>query len=635
MAVFFRLLFESDKVKALDKSVKEFNENIYIADQKSFENIPTSPLAYWVSERITKKFKVLPSFENKEIGVKATKGLATTDDFRFIRAWWEVSDNKWLPLAKGGAYSPFYADINLVINWKNNGRELKAYLDHKIGKPDQWSRWINAVDYYKKPGLTWPNATTSDLSVRILPENCIFSHMAPTVFIDKYDELTYLSYLAVMNSSIFRLFVSLSLGLAAEGRKHYEVGVIQNIPMPSIEEYKSRLAPLSKRIWSAKRYHSKHIENSRVFEVPNTLYKPDTCSDELEVNFMSQINEICFEMYGIDEDTINCYNLRKDHIQNPQIKNYEEKFKIDLISWAIGVVLGRFNQLLLKEQIDEKLANPFAALPAISPAMSSVNLESTRYFEISEVGNLIEEVQKIETDLNLDFGDFTNTWITTKFFEYHLRLYTDSRRQAPIYWPLQTPSGSYTLWVYYHRLNEQTLYTCINDFVEPKLAIVIADLNSLRNKSARSTEEEKELTQLTELEAELKDFHDELLRLAKFWKPNLNDGVQITAAPLWKLFQHKAWQKKLKGTWEKLEDGEYDWAHLAGSIWPERVLRKCHQDRSLAIAHEVEDIFWHEVEIPIMRGKKPTGNTKIEWQPKNLTDTEITALIKQTVIGSK
>lgn len=238
---------------------------------------------------------------------------------------------------------------------------------------------------------------------------------------------------------------------------------------------------------------------------------------------------------------------------------------------------------------------------------------------------------------NVSSSEFILNTLSRKnlFFEKHLACYSKSRRQAPIYWPLQTPSGSYTLWVYYHRLNEQTLYTCINDFVEPKLAIVIADLNSFRNKSARSTEEEKELAQLIDLEAELKDFRDELLRLAKFWKPNLNDGVQITAAPLWKLFQHKAWQKKLKETWNKLEDGEYDWAHLAGSVWPERVLRKCHQDRSLAIAHDVEDIFWHEVEIPIMRGKKPTGNTKIEWQPKALTESELTTLVKQTVIDSK
>lgn len=215
------------------------------------------------------------------------------------------------------------------------------------------------------------------------------------------------------------------------------------------------------------------------------------------------------------------------------------------------------------------------------------------------------------------------------FFANHLKSYSQSRRQAPIYWPLQSQSASYTLWVYYHRLNEQTLYTCVNDFVEPKLTQVEQDLNGLRSKSARSNQEEKELEKLSDLVSELRDFRDELLRLAKFWKPNLNDGVQITAAPLWKLFQHKAWQKKLKETWESLEKGDYDWAHLACSIWPERVLRKCHQDRSLAIAHDVEAYFWHEVEVPVKRGKKLTGETKLEWQAKDFSEAELTALVKK------
>ena len=89
--------------------------------------------------------------------------------------------------------------------------------------------------------------------------------------------------------------------------------------------------------------------------------------------------------------------------------------------------------------------------------------------------------------------------------------------------------------------------------------------------------------------------------MAKFWKPNLNDGVEITAAPLWKLFQHKPWQKRLKETWQKLEAGEYDWAHLAYSIWPERVREKCKSDKSLAIAHDLESLY---VEPPVSAKKK-------------------------------
>ena len=117
----------------------------------------------------------------------------------------------------------------------------------------------------------------------------------------------------------------------------------------------------------------------------------------------------------------------------------------------------------------------------------------------------------------------------------------------------------------------------------------------LRQKTGRTSADEKELEQLTDLEQELKDFRDELLRLAQFWKPNLNDGVVITAAPLWKLFRLAKWQKALKETWQELEAGEYDWAHLAYTIWPDRVTEKCQTDKSLAIAHGLENLY---IEVP-------------------------------------
>ena len=66
-------------------------------------------------------------------------------------------------------------------------------------------------------------------------------------------------------------------------------------------------------------------------------------------------------------------------------------------------------------------------------------------------------------------------------------------------------------------------------------------------------------------------------------------------APLWRLVpQHKPWQKELKSKWDELVAGKYDWAHLAMHLWPERVVPKCATDRSLAIAHGLEDVFWTE-----------------------------------------
>ena len=321
-----------------------------------------------------------------------------------------------------------------------------------------------------------------------------------------------------------------------------------------------------------------------------------------------------------------------------------------IVSEAIGMVFGRWST----KKVHSNLRQPFDTLPNVAPAgletlsegydaPSVICASGVIPVEANSQHDLCASIRSVLDVINGSHAEALldecltllnsrplSLYLTSAngYFSDHLSRYSKSRRQAPIYWPLQTSLTSYTLWIYYHRLNEQTLYKCVNDYVEPKLEAVKEDLDGLRSKSSRNTQEEEELAQLTDLTNELRNFRDELLRLAKFWKPNLNDGVQITAAPLWKLFQHKAWQKKLKETWGKLERGDYDWAHLACSIWPERVLRKCHQDRSLAIAHDVEDLFWREVEVPVKRGKKATGGTKLEWQPKELTDAELNALIQ-------
>ena len=116
------------------------------------------------------------------------------------------------------------------------------------------------------------------------------------------------------------------------------------------------------------------------------------------------------------------------------------------------------------------------------------------------------------------------------------------------------------------------------------------------------------MERLANLHQELADLRAELLRVAAFWKPNLNDGVQITAAPLYRLFNHRAWRKRLQETWEKLEAGEYDWAHLAYSIWPERVRAKCRTDKSLAIAHDLEYLYVEPPAPAKSKGKRGKDN---------------------------
>jgi hypothetical protein len=162
------------------------------------------------------------------------------------------------------------------------------------------------------------------------------------------------------------------------------------------------------------------------------------------------------------------------------------------------------------------------------------------------------------------------------------------------------------VWVYYHRLTDQTLYTIVNRYIEPKVEDV--QRRMVRIEEDLPTASGAEATRLRDalyahrkLLDELQDMKQELLRVAALpYKPDLNDGVIINAAPLYKLFQHRAWAKDCADCWKKLEKGDYDWTHMAFNLWPERVREKCKNDRSLAIAHGLEDIY----EVPLPGEKK-------------------------------
>ena len=186
---------------------------------------------------------------------------------------------------------------------------------------------------------------------------------------------------------------------------------------------------------------------------------------------------------------------------------------LPFLSWSLGVVFGRFDILLATgEQPIPEEPEPFAPLPSVSPGMIPENREPfIRHCGIlpedsNHPNDISKMLEKVLSQIKVEVSTDILRWLQRDCFNRHLKSYSKSRRSAPIYWPISTPSKSYSLWIYYPAISEQTLYTCVNDFVEPKLKTVIEDLNSLRSKSTRSSAEEKELARLTDLEAELKDF---------------------------------------------------------------------------------------------------------------------------------
>jgi hypothetical protein len=120
---------------------------------------------------------------------------------------------------------------------------------------------------------------------------------------------------------------------------------------------------------------------------------------------------------------------------------------------------------------------------------------------------------------------------------------------------------------------------------------------------------------------DLRAFRDELNRVAPLFRPNLNDGVIINYAPLWRMIALPKWRKDCQGIWEELVSGKYDWAHLAMHLWPERVIPKCATDRSLAIAHDLEQFFWEEIPEDETKPRKTSRRRKsagAKTEPENL-----------------
>ncbi len=317
--VFFRLLQHDDKSAALADATaalrdgRPTNPAVHVVNPASFRQVPGSPFAYWVSTDITAKFVSLPSLERT--AKRVCFGLSTKSDFQFLRLAWEVSasslTSRWFSFVNGGEYSPFYADPHLVIDWENDGQRLKEFATRRTAElfgKGGWSRWINNWEYYFQRGLTWSRRSQIGLSVRALPEKCIFSDKGPAILPVDFQSLPKL--LGLCNSAAFRAMVSLQMAFGS-----YEVGVIQRTPVPDLSVPEgNQLAKLALDTVNSKRDIDRTNETSHVFHVPALLQIPGVTlaqrvpawqgrvadAERRLTECQREIDDIAFRLYGIE-----------------------------------------------------------------------------------------------------------------------------------------------------------------------------------------------------------------------------------------------------------------------------------------------------------------------------------------------
>lgn len=593
------------------------SERSFETDQREFEKLPYAVFGYWCSPELRDVFVNHPALEGT--AGRARQGLATADDFRFLRLRWEVDPPRvgsgaWMPFAKGGEYSPFYDDIHLLLGWHRRGAEIIAWGK---GRPQN-------VDLFGKPGLTWPRRTNKRFAPRALPDGCAFGDKGPVVVGTEPDSW---ALLAALNSRVVSYLISLGVGTAeaegGAGANSYEVGLVQRLPVPRSVPADSELASYGKQAWTARADAGLRDETTTIFRSPlaplalkgtlhetwNALVAHQEAQLETYVATQEAIDRRMAGLYGLTSRDWTEIESNVGDVHRPEIARDEKARRAwveSLVAYLVGCAFGRWSASQLLRSSELSSARAYEA-----PTATEHEGADAPAVLVDDAGHPLDIVARCEAvvesampkrgaGLVQELVDTLGVhelrrYLRTEYFGSHLRTYSKSRRSAPLYVPLSTRSAEYSVWLNVNRVTGDTLFTVQSELLSQKVRLEDGRVAAARADGGGSNKSRKELEKQEAALEELNAFVDDVRRVAPLWKPNLDDGAAINFAPLWRLIaHHKAWQKELKATWDSLCEGEFDWAHLAMHLWPERVVPKCAKDRSLAIAHGLEDVFWVE-----------------------------------------
>lgn len=640
MTLFFRLLDvdAEERPSVLKEAVRFLESRAFSVHPTSFRRIPGSPLVYWLPPQLLRLFERRESWDRY-----ATRcGLGTLDDFRFLRTWWEVTRGRgstWTPFAKGGAFFPWLADLVLVIDWGGDGHELKVSVEQKVGSA---SRKVQGEDHYFRAGVTWPRLPHVLGSFQLLPPGCIYSDGGPALFADDPELL--LSAVSILNSAPYLYLLDALMPRGSEGGQtlKYETGYVSSVPLPPLEpETRTKLWTIARESFALMWEVASADETTRSHVVPALFrhaWRPDwATSIDARLSEIGKCNdELAFSSYGLADGDVRTVRAWAREKRQRLWSSLAERFGNhralwgDLLSWCMGTAFGRFDvRLATGAQELPPAPEPLSPLPQCSPGMLTgadglpldapppgypINFPHDGIL-VDDQGHERDLVARARQVFHVVYGDGADArqreaaeildspgrdlraWFAGTFFDDHIKRYSKSRRKAPIYWQLATPSASFSVWLYYHRFTRDTLYRVLNDYVTPKLKHEERKVINLTQDAGPnpSASQRKEIDAQERFVIELRAFREEVARVAPLWNPDLDDGVIINFAPLWRLVpQNRSWQKECKAVWDKLVACDYDWAHVAMHLWPERVVPKCARDRSLAIAHGLEDLLWVE-----------------------------------------
>ena len=563
-------------------------QNQYRVGQISFSKIPGVPVAYWISP------EVLKLFDERTVGsiADAKSGMTTTDNTRFLRLWEEVNCQKigfgygniadtqdmkykWFPFCKGGDFRRWAGNESFVVNWFNNGEEIRIAAEGATG-----GRLVN-IDCALRECLVWTKISSANISLRMKKQGIFFSDAAPGVFANR-ETLYYL--LALLNTKYANEIIKL-----INPTLNFVPGAVSSVPVKKDEKNKGKIIEIAEGNVQLSEQDWDSFETSWDFKKHPLLQNVSTISEafnqwqaecddrfnQLKTN-EEELNRIFIDIYGLQDELTpevedKDVTVRKADLQR-DIKS--------LLSYAVGCMFGRYSTYkdgllfagepyslqafvdkmnerpgtISAEELERAYRNEGIVVDEMffPDADNVIPITDEEYLDDDIVSRLcawLKAVYGADTlEANLDYiakalGNKGSTsreiicnYFLNDFFKDHCQTYSvTGSGKRPIYWLFDSgKQNGFKALVYLHRYTPDTIGNLRIDYLHKMQRVYESEINRMqdmmdhsgnaREVAAASKRKDKLAKQLKECrEYDEKISHLALSRI----ELDLDDGVKV------------------------------------------------------------------------------------------------------------